>query len=127
MRATDRPRRLQRCRTKGWRAPAGAVYVGRGSLWGNPFRVGDTTPDDWHEPFAGVLVRDRAHAVELLRAYLAWRAGQPSGWCSRRGPNFQWERAVRAALHGRDLMCWCPADQPCHADLLLELANPTTD
>jgi hypothetical protein len=29
----------------------------------------------------------------------------------------------RALLHGRDLMCWCPLDQPCHADVLLELAN----
>lgn len=26
-------------------------------------------------------------------------------------------------LCGRDLACWCPSDQPCHADVLLELAN----
>jgi hypothetical protein len=26
-------------------------------------------------------------------------------------------------LRGRDLACWCPLDQPCHADVLLELAN----
>ena len=29
-----------------------------------------------------------------------------------------------APLRGRDLACWCPLDQPCHADVLLELANP---
>jgi hypothetical protein len=28
-----------------------------------------------------------------------------------------------AALAGRDLACWCPLGQPCHADVLLELAN----
>lgn len=27
-------------------------------------------------------------------------------------------------LKGKDLACWCPLDQPCHADVLLELANP---
>src|SRR5690348_3995079 len=31
------PRRIQRKRTKGWRMPEGAVYVGRGTRWGNPF------------------------------------------------------------------------------------------
>jgi Domain of unknown function (DUF4326) len=33
---------------------------------------------------------------------------------------------IRAALTGRDLACWCPLDQPCHADVLLELANEAT-
>lgn len=28
-----------------------------------------------------------------------------------------------AELRGKDLACWCPLDQPCHADVLLELAN----
>lgn len=27
-------------------------------------------------------------------------------------------------LTGKDLACWCPLDQPCHADVLLRLANP---
>ena len=26
-------------------------------------------------------------------------------------------------LRGHDLACWCPLDGPCHADVLLELAN----
>lgn len=26
-------------------------------------------------------------------------------------------------LRGRDLACWCPLDLPCHADVLLEVAN----
>lgn len=31
------PRRVQRARTPGWRMPDGAVYVGRPSIYGNPF------------------------------------------------------------------------------------------
>lgn len=35
----------------------------------------------------------------------------------------EWVDAL-AELRGHDLGCWCPLDQPCHADVLLELANP---
>ncbi|WP_342394587.1 DUF4326 domain-containing protein [Prescottella agglutinans] len=35
------PQRIQRRRTRGWRMPEGAVYVGRPSGWGNPFKVGE--------------------------------------------------------------------------------------
>jgi hypothetical protein len=31
---------------------------------------------------------------------------------------------VQRELRGWDLACYCPLDQPCHADVLLELANP---
>jgi hypothetical protein len=30
---------------------------------------------------------------------------------------------IRRELRGRDLACWCPLDQPCHADVLLEIVN----
>ena len=29
----------------------------------------------------------------------------------------------RHALRGHDLMCWCPLGSPCHANVLLEMAN----
>ena len=34
------PIRIQRKRTKGWRMPPNTVYVGRPTIWGNPFPVG---------------------------------------------------------------------------------------
>lgn len=37
-----RPKRIQRKRTKGWRMPEGAIYVGRPTKWGNPAKVGDS-------------------------------------------------------------------------------------
>lgn len=30
---------------------------------------------------------------------------------------------IKRELRGKDLACWCPLGQPCHADVLLELAN----
>lgn len=35
----------------------------------------------------------------------------------------QRNRAPRAELRGKNLACFCPLDQPCHADVLLEIAN----
>lgn len=94
------PQRIQRERTKGWQMPEGAIYVGRPSKWGNPFRVGEP---DWVGYWRA---RDRAHAVDLYREAMVY--AHPK---------------IRAELRGRDLACWCPLDQPCHADVLLELAN----
>jgi hypothetical protein len=90
------PKRVQRRRTKGWRQAAGVVYVGRPSKWGNPHRIG---------------AHSRAEAVSLFRADLVDR---------RLAVNAD---DVRRELRGKDLACWCPLDQPCHADVLLELAN----
>lgn len=85
-------RRIQRQRTKGWRMPKGAVYVGRPSRWGNPFRG------------SGV-----EHDVAAFRYLVQARLD--------RRPQYL------APLRGHDLACWCPLEQPCHADVLLELAN----
>lgn len=100
------PVRIQRKRTKGWRMPAGAVIVDRTSRWGNPYRVGDL--DQAGEE------RTAEDVVLLFRISIThwW----PKSFLDH----------VRTDLKGRDLACWCPLDQPCHADVLLELANPTT-
>lgn len=97
------PVRIQRKRTGGWRKPENTVYVGRGSKFGNPFnwKLGSDTGND-----------PRADAVSLFRAWLF----------SGRGPSAPTDADI-AALRGKNLMCWCPLDQPCHADVLLDLAN----
>ena len=114
--------RIQRKRTKGWRMPEGAIYVGRPSRWGNPFRIGERT-HLWHRattaPYAfyrdWFMVVDNAHAVRLFETVLTDR----ERWLDNWGLPDGWE----AQLAGRDLACWCPLDQPCHADVLLEIAN----
>lgn len=120
------PRRIQLRRTKGWRKPEGAIYVGRASngdqagRWGNPFRITDLINDG-----VAIDVEDgRAIAVELFRS---WLAGTLTP--DERGdlPPFTGQREwILGHLHllaGKTLACWCPSDQPCHADVLLELAN----
>jgi hypothetical protein len=89
--AEKAPVRIQQRRTRGWRKPPGAVCVGRGTRWGNPFK---------HEP-----------AAVLVAKYRSWIVQQPE------------LLADLDELRGKDLMCWCPLGEPCHADVLLELAN----
>lgn len=106
----SQPKRIQRKRTKGWRMPDGAVYVGRPTQWGNPFKVGWLTArrDEYW---------DAAKCVEMFRFTTC--ATERHGIFT----NFELTEVDLRPLRGKDLVCWCPLDQPCHADVLLELAN----
>jgi len=100
------PVRVQRTRQKGFKLSEAAgndletVYVGRGSVWGNPYKA-----DECEDGAKGavrcfeILVNDSdendSYNVNMIRRQLA----------------------------GKNLACWCRLDQPCHADVLLELAN----
>lgn len=104
------PRRIQLSRRKGWRKPPGAVNVARPSSWGNPYRIGVDCPD----------------AECAVRAY--WQRLQELDLVVLYGDGADHHMAVDeriTALAGRDLACWCKLDQPCHADVLLALANGT--
>lgn len=116
------PRRVQRSRTKGWRKPEGTVYVGRGSKWGNPLMVCEMWPTA--EQVVS-LFRDLVDAGEAW-----WTTDEGTQWEQRNrwrlsAKEREWlnPETIRAELAGKDLMCWCPLDQPCHADVLLEIAN----
>ena len=107
------PQRIRLRRTKGWRKPPGAVVVARPSRWGNPLTldaVGRAHPE------ADDAERRRL-AAEWLRDLIEGRV---------EGPAYPGPDEIRAALADRDLACWCPLDQPCHADVLLEVANAET-
>ena len=79
--------------------PPDAVYVGRPSKWGNPFKV--------YPHRRGSLFAQKI-AVESYREYL------------KEHPELM--EMAKKELKGKDLVCWC-APLPCHADILLELAN----
>ena len=89
------PRRLRRSRRKGSRLPAHAVVVSRPTRWGNP-----------HPLELGRAEAVRRYREDLLAGRLAVTVED-----------------VRRELRGRDLACWCPPDEPCHADVLIEIAN----
>ena len=113
------PRRIQRQRTKGWRMPENTVYVGRGTKWGNPWKV---TPHD--DGRATVTDPISCTAFESVPAANAHATGS-FRWQLLNHPNVLGftEAEVRTELAGKNLACWCPLDQPCHADVLLEIAN----
>jgi len=145
------PVRVQRKRTKGWRMPEGAVYVGRGSRWGNPFKVGETqirmpalnggeweregrlhktsgeknfycTGTDERGMPVGIWHQIEDATVEqCVTIYREMITGGGSHVDSKWALSAIAE--MRATLAGMDLACWCPLDKPCHADVLLELAN----
>jgi hypothetical protein len=76
--------------------PPNGKRVTRPSRWGNPFRVG--------------IEAATAHdAVAMFRDHL------------QRNPELV--KKAQLELRGFDLGCTCPLDQPCHADVWLEVAN----
>lgn len=74
--------------------PPGAVYIGRPSKWGNPFVIGRDGSRD-----------------EVIAKYRAWLDTHP-----------ELVAAARRELAGKDLVCFC-SPQPCHGDVLIEVAN----
>lgn len=119
------PQRIQRKRTKGWRMPEGAVYVGRPTKWGNPFVVVPAAShrggpgDMWGVLYEGrCLVRFDVKRDALTDAVDRFRRLMRGPWADR-----QAEKELLETLRGKDLACWCAIGLPCHADVLLELAN----
>ena len=113
--AKPQPIRIQRKRTKGWKMPENTISVCRPGSWGNPFIVGKPIPKAWlHFEFAssdtslylgGAVITGPDEAVRLYKKYIVPRP------CDLQ------------AIRGKNLACWCALGQPCHADVLLELAN----
>lgn len=112
VREMPKPKRSQRKRTKGWRMPENALYVGRPTRWGNPFNWKDADPDLIP---AGVA---RRYAVEAFEEWLTL-PDQNNELSKIR----QWILDHVHELRGKHLVCWCKPNEPCHADVLLDLAN----
>jgi len=117
------PVRLQLSRRKGFSLQAlsmetnglPAVNVARPSAYGNPFVVGQDAPR-CYERFHRGMVTDAKTAVALFRRTLIYEL-------SRDTPAAERAVDLAAGLHGRNLACWCKPGDPCHADVLLDLAN----
>lgn len=130
-----RPVRLQRSRTKGWRMPEGAVYVGRPTEWGNSAKAGDCGDCRWG-PHDGEH-RPMSQAAAVAEYRMLWEVHvQVEADIGKMTPEELRLTGVSgvqvdlfADIRGRDLACWCPLEDangnrvPCHADVLLELAN----
>ena len=117
------PYRIQRQRTKGCRMAENTVYVGQGTKWRNPWEV---TPHE--DGRATVTDPISCTAFESVPAAAA-HAVSSFRWQLLNHPNVLGftETEARAELAGKNLACSCPLDQPCHADVLLEIANREED
>lgn len=120
------PERIQRKRTKGWRMPEGAVYVGRPTVWGNPFTVMNGHRQGWlvWDDRDRLGLTNQVTSDGFLRAFSSKAAAiRFAVRLFRRSLTPEARDQIRTALAGRDLTCWCPLDSPCHGDVLLEIAN----
>jgi Domain of unknown function (DUF4326) len=94
-----KPVRIQLSRKKGWRMPADTEKVDRSTGWGNPF-----------------VISSKIDAQEAVRLFAAWIEEHPI-----------FVEKIKAHLVGKNLACWCKPGAPCHADVLLKIANePST-
>ena len=97
------PQRVQLKRSAGWKMPANTLKVDRTTRWGNPFTIADC-----------------GSAAIAVAQHGRWMRGEivaPGGVEPRS------RDLLRSELGGRNLACWCAPNGPCHADLLLALAN----
>lgn len=110
------PYRFQLSRRKGFKMPPDSVVVARPTKWGNPFTV--TTKMKPGTAIGGgfyIMVETPEDAVECYREMFE-HDGEP-------GTRIHMLKAALHELRGKHLGCWCKLSDPCHADILLELAN----
>ena len=86
--------------------PANTVKVDRSTRWGNPLRV-----------------RPDYSAAQAVADYARWLEGRALRGLAHPAQAPPTANAIKGALRGRNLACWCRLGEPCHADILLRIAN----
>jgi len=105
------PKRIHRERTKGWRLPPNTVCVTRPGKWGNPFYPGSGYSMGYFDADMQMVLPPATpeNCVKWYRKHI------------------EVDQRLRAEakkdLRGKNLACWCKVGEPCHADVLLEIAN----
>lgn len=123
------PVRVQLRRTKGWKLQEAsiainglpAVKVDRTTMWGNPYAVLNDGPEGAVELFRRLFDHPPSRYRHLVLAIASARPGFGEGALLDM-------KLALPSLRGKNLACWCKPGEPCHADVLLELANsPSRD
>lgn len=113
----EQPARIQRKRVKGWRMPENTISVTRPGKWGNPFKA--VSEDGWwwvkddHGNYWDARHSDKySAALVAVRLYRSWLEGK-----------IGIKELDITELKGKNLACFCAEKEPCHADILLEIAK----
>lgn len=118
------PQRIQLRRAKGWKMPPNTVKCDRTTRWGNQFKVIAGGAGGSWEVFmctgglSGPTMskhRTRERAIEAAVTHHRNHILAPEGELLR--------RQIVAELRGKNLGCWCKPEDPCHTDVLREVAN----
>ena len=135
---SEKPRRIQLTRAKGWRMPENTVIVDRRTRWGNPF---DFRPSvhSWTALSYGCRGDRPGRHEASVKAFREWVDVPEGKVCAllerqvKFGPVSVAPKVsagmapsteeIRTHLRGKNLACWCKPGTPCHADVLLEIAN----
>ena len=108
--------------------PKNTVYVGRPTKWGNPLQLikgilyidagyRRKIFDKW------VICREYSDIDDMIHLYFHIVLGSQFI-----NPDLQyWSDKYKQynikELKGKNFSCWCSLDKPCHADILLRIAN----
>lgn len=92
--------------------PENTVKVCRPSKYGNPFHVADVMEHHDGDKLAA--------QADCVRSYRRWIEEGITSFCADGPPSIG---EIRRDLAGKNLACWCKAGTPCHAEVLLDLAN----
>ena len=127
------PVRVKRERKSGWKMPPNTVYVGRGTKWGNPFKVVEVAENEFHvvakeNDTWNVLLKTSSHDEALnfsLKSYQYWLMPytHKDGDIEKFYQSTAVLESIVSELKGKDLACWCNLESKCHAEILLRLAN----
>ncbi len=112
----DTPKRVQLSRRKGWKMPANTVKVARPTRFGNPWTVKGAVEVGYNPAHA------QQYCVDLFREWLT----DPRSLTHMMTDSDVLRQQIIEGLpelRGKNLACFCRLDQPCHAEVLLELAN----
>lgn len=112
------PKRIQLSRKRGWRMPENVVKMDRYTTWGNPFTIEAAETVGYY----GTDAELRGMCIDAFRKWLAGQF-QPDLQPKTRAYIL---RSIDQ-LRDKNLACWCPLGQPCHAAVLLGLANATLE
>ncbi len=127
------PQRIQRKRTKGWKIPENSVSVTRPGKWGNFLKLSDDMImiDAGHrrknlDKWVFLCFGDLNSLLEIYQGVLQGYVFEGWGVENETDLKYWMTKALEldlSELKGKNLACFCKEGQPCHAEILLKLAN----